>query len=285
MRVAWTLLGALLILALGETPAYAQDMDLRADVPVVAETQPRRRLAREFVLALPLWIPGFDGSTTVGDVTLTTDDGDDGGLGILDELFDIVTELEFAFSGAAMYRHDRWFGAVDMFHVRVGNAITFTIGEDETDATLTFAVGRARVGYRVSRHATRWGSAQRPFVAEHYVYAGARFWYAEAESDVFGLTNFRRDDLWVDPIVGYRGRLNMRNGWTLLLNADVGGFHVASELTWSLLIGAEYRFNRVFSLTAAWSYLYVRRDVGAGDDRFEIDMLLAGPHLAIAFHF
>ena len=29
-----------------------------------------------------------------------------------------------------------------------------------------------------------------------------------------------------------------------ILNADVGGFKIASELTWSLLIGAEYRFNR-----------------------------------------
>ena len=283
MRSVLAALLALLLLASLAEPACAED--LRAAVPVDPPRCRGRCLERELVLTLPVWVPGFDGTAAVGRVDLSTDSGSDGGLGILDRLFDSATEFEFAFMGAVRYQWSRWTVAVDGFHVRVGNETRFKANGADTNTELSASIGRAWLGYRVARHATPWGSRHRPFVWEHHAIAGLRVYDVSLDSDLFGLTEARRSDTWIDPIVGYRGRLNLRNGCSVALEADVGGFGLGSDLSWRVSAGVEYRPSRRVSILAGWSLLGVEYASGIGRTRFELDLVLAGPQLALSLHF
>jgi hypothetical protein len=233
----------------------------------------------EWIVTLPIWVPGVTGTMAVGGTTITSPESNSFLEGI-DRGPDVATALEFAFVGAVSHRRGRWTGAIDAFGVRMGNEIKFQLGGVDVESEFSAAIARARVGYSLGRHRVG-GSA----VAEHAVYAGVRFHAVEVDIEPTATTRVQGDRTWWDPLIGVRSHIQLNDRWSILLQGDVGGFGVGSDLAWSLLAGVEYRISRRFGVTAAWSILdidYARTLLGVP---FLFDVHLSGPHLALSFYF
>jgi hypothetical protein len=85
---------------------------------------------------------------------------------------------------------------------------------------------------------------------------------------------------WVDPIIGVRGRIDLGTHWFLPYYVDVGGFGLASDLTWQAAGGVGYRFG--FG-DARLGYRYLSYDFEDGSFVYDIDV--AGPTLGVTFRF
>jgi hypothetical protein len=117
------------------------------------------------------------------------------------------------------------------------------------------------------------------------VAAGARFWDVKFELDFHpGLLagqNAERSESWIDPIVGLRGSLNLGSGIFLSAMGDVGGFGVASDMSWQVMGLLGYQFNQ--SVTAVVGYRHLSVDYEK--DGFVWDVELSGPLIGLTVRF
>ncbi len=75
---------------------------------------------------------------------------------------------------------------------------------------------------------------------------------------------------WVDPFVGLRGRLNLTDQVYLAARADVGGFGVASDITWNLFGALGYQLSERWSTELGWRHYSV--DYQDGGFIFDAEM-------------
>ncbi len=86
---------------------------------------------------------------------------------------------------------------------------------------------------------------------------------------------------WVDPIIGVRGQYNFNDKWYLAGNADIGGFGVSSDITWSVEAVVGYNFTRNVSAELGYRYLYTDYQDGG----FVYDLAAAGLYTGINIRF
>jgi hypothetical protein len=115
--------------------------------------------------------------------------------------------------------------------------------------------------------------------------AGTRIWYVDTEVNFdAGLLpgrSFEADQVWADPIVGVRLNIELGRDFSFAAAGDVGGFGLASDLTWQLLGTVDYRFNDWFSVRAGYRHLAVDYE----NDGFVWDVDLSGPIVGATFRF
>src|SRR3546814_4472448 len=74
-----------------------------------------------------------------------------------------------------------------------------------------------------------------------------RIWSIDNEVDfkagLLPSVKTKSSESWVDPIVGFRGHLDLGSGFTAMGYFDIGGFGAASDLTWQVYGGLGYRIN------------------------------------------
>lgn len=88
-----------------------------------------------------------------------------------------------------------------------------------------------------------------------------------------------------DPIIGARGAWPLGQAWTLIARADIGGFGVGSDFTWSALAAADWSISENFGLVLGYRALDTDYSEGSGADRFNFDMLVSGPLLGLRYNF
>ena len=116
------------------------------------------------------------------------------------------------------------------------------------------------------------------------VLGGVRFWHISNDVTVSaaGLTgNYAESFSWVDPVVGLRGFLSLSDKLSLQAQADIGGFDVGSDLTWSVLATVNYAFTDHFSVAAGYKVL----DIDYDRDGHVFDTRLSGPILGLTYRF
>lgn len=115
--------------------------------------------------------------------------------------------------------------------------------------------------------------------------AGTRLWYVDTELHLRGELaanqTFSEDKVWADPIVGVRWQGHLGRKFYLEGAADVGGFGVASDITWELLGTLAYRFNDGITMRAGYRHLKVDYE----DDGFVWDVELSGPIVGVTIQF
>jgi len=241
----------------------------------------------EWILTLPLWLPGVD--ATVGEGSVSVDMDNDVG-DILDSIVDddssFGSGLDFAFVGQVAAHRGRWGMSIDAFHVAL-NALADVSFFDgflsvDADAELKATIARFKVDYLYTRACLPW-KISRCGAAEHRVYVGARGYDLAATANVLGRQVLDIADFWVDPIVGLESKIPFARNWGALVRADIGGFGIGSDWSWSLLLGVHWRFANRWGITAAWSVLDLRRITGSGADRTTWDINLSGPFVGISY--
>ena len=100
-------------------------------------------------------------------------------------------------------------------------------------------------------------------------------------------TTLGGDEEWVEPFVGGRMLIALSEKITFLLRGDAGGFGIgdASDLTWNILAGFDYRFSERVSAKLGYRFMGFDYETGSGADRFGADVDMAGLMLGVTFNF
>ena len=84
---------------------------------------------------------------------------------------------------------------------------------------------------------------------------------------------------WVDPFIGFRGRLHLTDKLYLAARGDIGGFGVASDLTWNAFAAFGYQWTRSFSTELGYRHLAI----DYSDGGFIYDAEMSGIYLGMTF--
>jgi hypothetical protein len=149
------------------------------------------------------------------------------------------------------------------------------IGMDLFQADVGYRLGQSRVG----------GTCACPNTLRYDAFVGFRYFNVDATIEARGAldrASGARD--FFDPILGARATLAVGRRWSFDLEGDIGGFGIGSDLTWGLRAGARYQVARWFSVELGYKLIDIDYAAGSGPGRFEWDVLMHGPYLALSFH-
>lgn len=117
---------------------------------------------------------------------------------------------------------------------------------------------------------------------------GVRFWHISNDvtltASLGGMSRSVSHDEsfgWVDPLVGMRAFLPITEKLSVQAQADVGGFGVGSDFTWSAMATLNYVLTDHLSASAGYKVL----DVDYEHDGHVFDSQLRGPVLGITYRF
>jgi opacity protein-like surface antigen len=122
------------------------------------------------------------------------------------------------------------------------------------------------------------------------VLAGLRYANVEGKVDLningplpagWRSSRFSESEDFIDPIIGFRGKLLLGKNWFMPYYFDIGGFSVDSDLTLQAYAGIGYRFTDWFSLSLGYRYLYY----DFGNTKLVEDITLNGGVLGFVFNF
>ncbi len=194
---------------------------------------------------------------------------------------DVWDNLNFGGFMNVWARRDRFVFSGDLMYVNLSDAGVIGIPPDlgpgiELDAELDTVqfYAAAQAGYRV---------VDTPdFTLD--ALAGGRLWYIsnEVTASYAGFSRSREEDFtWFDPLVGARAFYNVNERLSVMGQADIGGFGVGSDLTWSLLGTVNYVVSDRWSVSAGYKYLSVDYD----NDGYVFDVDMSGPVLGLTYRF
>ena len=217
-----------------------------------------------FAIAPYVWTSGMDGTLTIGDQQADIDV----------PFSDIWDNLDFALMGHFDMRNDRWVVLSDLIFVDLEDKQDLNRGTLKAGVDMT--IFEAAGGYRVS-----------PAVA---FIAGARWIDTDASLRYSGqLVEPDADagESWIDPLVGVNvfTPLSKNEKWWFGAYGDIGGFGVGSQLTWELYANVGYRASHLVSIALGYRALDIDYEGGKGDRSADLDLLVSGPQLGVAFTF
>jgi hypothetical protein len=224
-----------------------------------------------FDLTPYVWIVSADGTFGVADGTREPPEVSGGG-----DLFSSASSIEGAFmlKGEARYGDfGLWFdGAWARLGVTASGAGLLYAG---ADATTDLGFATTALSYRLP--------IDDPFTVRTFV--GARIWYADIDLRIDpGLLAERSSsghDTWVDPVIGGTARYAITDDFFATLVGDVGGFDVASRLTWQVFGGLGYQIADWFA--ASLGYRYLTDDYS--NDGFVLDIAAQGFLVGLGFRY
>ena len=223
-------------------------------------------------LGIPIWLAGLDGTLTVrGSELEPSEDPSD------IDLFGSHLDGAAALHAEA---EKRTFGLIfDSMYVDVGATANTSIGAAAEGSVQGF-VGELDAFYIVTRPepGVGWGA----LAAD--VLAGVRFTRLDLGVDTAATT--ASSSHWVvDPLVGGRIEVGLTDWLGYKLRGDIGGFGLASDLTWNVDTAFAFHFSKLFQMDLGYRWLDYDFSKGSGTDQSGLDLTLEGPYLGVQFAF
>ena len=238
-------------------------------IPIQAQERTSHVDDWEFVVAPYAWLAGIEGDETVRGIKASVDA----------DFGDIFDNLDVGAQGYFELRKDKWGAYVDATYLKVsGDAKVGPVGIDiETSTTL---VG-AGILYRIYEGFA--GAEGNPVATD--IFIGGRYLKLDVELDFAAVADVSADKNWIDPIVGVTYSRDMSKKFLIRTTADIGGFGIGSDFTWSATILGGYRLGRRTNIWFGYRYLDIDYDSGSGARKFEHDVVMHGPILGASIHF
>lgn len=198
------------------------------------------------------WFTRLDGDMTFRGTTIPVDVP-------FDKIFD---NLKFTFMGLVEVGKGRWSFMADLFYAKLEPSVSTHVAD--FDSQIEQFIGNFAVFYNVLENPT----------TRLDVYGGVRVNWMETDVDIQGKgplgKSFSRtaDDTWVDPIIGVRVHHDLNEKWFLRAVADIGGFGIASDLTWQGMASLGYRVTENASL--GLGYRGVGTDYSNGNATYDV---------------
>jgi hypothetical protein len=222
-------------------------------------------------LTLGAWIWGVEGDIggPNGEVSVDSDWTD---------TLEVLDSVEFAFDARLRYEVKKWRFQVGVDGSTLEDSIELENGTVGGEVKLWTAY--ATVGYVIAGGRTDCTPCAGTWCLD--AYAGARYWDVSLDGTgtVGGPGGLDLDDQWLDPIVGLHFAVTWAK-WSFMAEADIGGFGVGSDFTWSAQAAVGYHFNRTWGIHMGWKHLDVDRD----ESDFTFDAALSGPFVALSIQF
>ena len=117
------------------------------------------------------------------------------------------------------------------------------------------------------------------------IFVGGRYVNLDVDLDFVGVANVGGDEDWLDPLIGVAYSRDISKKFLIATTADIGGFGIGSDFTWSFSILGGYRLGRTANLWFGYRYMDIDYDTGSGAKKFEFDVTMQGPILGASFHF
>lgn len=112
--------------------------------------------------------------------------------------------------------------------------------------------------------------------------AGLRLFSSDTTINVpTGRADLNPSDTWTDLVLAARVQQTFMDGFYGTAYADLGGFGLASDLTWQIMIGAGYELTEQVAVVAFYRYL----DYDYSADGFEYDAADDGFGIGLEFNF
>ena len=165
---------------------------------------------------------------------------------------------------------------------------------DEVEIGMTMSIVEAGLSYRCLE--VPLGNSETRVLSLEAL-AGARYTYMKSEIDIditpgsFGMlpasVSMKKSVDWIEPLVGGRIKLGLTDRLNLAVRGDVGGFGIgsASQLTWQVLAGLQYRISDSTSVTAGYRHYNLDYEKGSGSDKFAMDIEIKGPIFGLTVLF
>jgi hypothetical protein len=237
----------------------------------------------EFNLEIPLWIPGFKGSFSIGDITI---EGEGQNEDILSKLFDSDIQLEYYFVGSLGVAKNKWQIQGDIFGGRLNDAIEFKHRQNQlVDVTIFSIMPRVFGSYKlfeldfkrkralISKHLEIWG------------YGGFRYVHLNIYTETNTiLPAFDITKNWLDPIIGFTVPLTI-NRFILVFQNDIGGFGLGSDFTYWYQLYGIWQVGKYISLEAGWVHLNINYSEEKQINSFIYKATMRGPMAGVMFTF
>lgn len=243
-------------------------------------------------IEIPIWIPGFRGEYSYGDVSLEGEDGtipepehpiEKPNIGsIFKRLFKTEGNLNFVFMSRLSFTSDKIYAQLDGFSGSVGKSTTFRYKNTELiKAKFITNLYRLYAGYEI---VDTWSESQKANY-RLYPYAGIRL------QDINIQTELNRSDIqkqvtpiWIEPIVGIRNELALKR-WKFILNGDMGFKRSKDKISYMINFNTHFRISNLISVKAGWTDWDTNfKDNVKGED-LTLHIHLSGPSTAVSFHF
>jgi hypothetical protein len=189
---------------------------------------------------------------------------------------DILEDLDIAVMGTGEIRRGRFALVADLVYVDLSDDATTPgpfFSRAELDSELF--IGTFQASYQVVEGE----------LGHLDLRAGARVWSVttKLKLDPGLLAGRSRKDTetWVDPVVGFQGRLNLGAGFYVTAMSNIGGFGADSDLTWDTFAGLGYEVNDWFAPVIGYRHLSVDYD----KDDFLYDVEMSGPVIGGVIRF
>ena len=188
---------------------------------------------------------------------------------------DVLSALDMAFMGNAIFRHGRFGIMLDAVYADLGTDGTWVQNRVSTETT-------TRLGFYTAAAMYRLLDSDGSFVD---VYGGARYFDASVDFRLSATRlerSFRRSMTWTDPVLGLRAGTALGERWSVSGFADVGGFESGSDMSWQVFGGANYAFSDNWVGTIGYRYVSIEKSVTS---RVTLDIDLQGPLFGITYRF
>jgi hypothetical protein len=238
-------------------------------IPIQAQERTSHVDGWEFVVAPYAWLAGINGDVTVKGVKSSVDA----------DFGDILDNLDVGALGYFEIRKDKWGGYADIMYLKVSSDAKVGQVDYKIEASMTLA--GAGVLYRVYEGFA--GAEGNPVGTD--IFVGGRYVKLDVDLDFVGVTKISGGKDWTDPVIGVKYSQDLSKKFLVTTTADIGGFGIASDFTWSASILGGYRLGRTANLWFGYRYLDIDYDTGSGAKKFAFDTAIHGPILGASFHF
>ncbi len=248
---------------------------------------------KPWTIELPLWLPGFAGNFTYGDVTLEGEDGVDPEQPIepppgwefgkiFSRLFTKNWYLKFFYLTKISYEKNGFLVQLDGIAGAVGNSVKFNYNDKQVvQANFRSVNLRLFGGYRIVNATAR----NEKFRYELYGYIGLRAYFQKIYSDLDGLANkLDINPVWVEPLIGIQNLFTWKR-WFLVLQGDYGGLFNQSKSSVQVSGYVYYRTGRITSVKAGWNHIILNHYGRIKNEDYKVKATFSGPSIGITFHF
>jgi hypothetical protein len=266
-------------------PVYGEDT-AKSSEPVYGEDTAKSSGDWEMRLMPYLWLISLDADSTVNGLS-----------GSADLSFgDVLDNLDFAAMGRAELWKDKWGLSFDGVFMNLGASKSFTgrrgLVAFDLDADVRIGMADFALMHRLFEESFGNNNQQK---LTFEPYAGLRYSYLKQEIDLninipsvgsIGQTLGTSED-WVEPFVGGRLIWDLNDKLALNVRGDAGGFGIgsASDLTWQIVGGIDYKFSKNIILNVGYRYVDLDYSRGSGSDEFGMRLKAQGPVIGLTIVF
>jgi hypothetical protein len=230
------------------------------------------------------WAPTMKADSTINGVTGTVDLSQS----------EVLDYLEFGAMGRVEVWKDKWGFSFDGVFMNLGAAESFPGLTGSVDLDADVRLGMADFALMNRLFEKSFGdNNQQKLTFEPY--GGLRYGYLRQKVDLnidiprlgsVGQTVGTSED-WVEPFVGGRLIWDLNDKIAFNVRGDAGGFGIgsASDLTWQIVGGVDYKFMKNIILNAGYRYVDLDYSHGSGSDEFGIHLKAQGPIIGLTILF